>query len=195
MSKAVGLYIRVSTLDKQIKGMMSQEQALLEYCHNHGLTNIKIYRDKISGGKIKRPQLDKLQKDIFMGKISTVICWKLDRLSRSLKDGINLLVDWLDRDVRVIAVSQQFDLSNAVGKLIASVLLGIAEMERVNIKENIVRGMKAAKARGVKIGGKEPKIFAEDILRLKGQGLKMTEIAKELGCSRQGLYLALGRGK
>lgn len=195
MSKAVGLYIRVSTLDKQIKGMMSQEQALLEYCKNHNLTNIRIYRDKISGGKINRPQLEKLQKDIFMGKVGTVIVWKLDRLSRSLKDGINLLVDWLDRDVRVVAVSQQFDLSNAVGKLIASVLLGIAEMERVNIKENIVRGMKAAKARGVKIGGKEPKIFAEDILRLKEQGMKMTEIAKELGCSRQGLYLALGREK
>lgn len=193
MSKAVGLYIRVSTLDKQIKGLQSQEQALLEYCNNHCLTNIRTYRDKISGGKINRPQLDKLQKDIFLGKISTVICWKLDRLSRSLKDGINLLVDWLDRDVRVIAVSQQFDLSNAVGKLIASVLLGIAEMERVNIKENIVRGMKAAKARGVKIGGKEPKIFAEDIIRLKEQGLKMTEIAKELGCSRQALYLALRR--
>lgn len=147
----------------------------------------------MTGGKIDRPQLKKLQKDIFMGKVGKVICWKLDRISRSLKDGINLLVDWLDRDVRVIAVSQQFDLSNAVGKLIASVLLGIAEMERVNIKENIVRGMKAAKARGVKIGGKEPKLFADDILRLKEQGMKMTDIAKELNCSRQALYLVLSR--
>lgn len=195
MAKAVGIYIRVSTLDKQIKGMQSQEQALLEYCNNHGMTNIKIYMDKMSGGKIDRPQLNKLQQDIFMGKIGTVLCWKLDRLSRSLKDGINLLVDWLDRDVRVIAVSQQFDFSGGVGKLIASVLLGIAEMERINIRENIVRGMKAAKERGVKIGGKEPKIFAEDILKLKEQGLKMTEIAKELGCSRQALYLALERDK
>ena len=195
MSKAVALYIRVSTLDRQIKGLQSQEQALLEYCKNHGLTNTKIYRDRMTGGKIDRPQLKKLQKDIFLGKISTVICWKLDRLSRSLKDGINLLVDWLDRDVRVIAVAQQFDLSNTVGKLIASVLLGIAEMERVNIKENIVRGMKAAKARGVKIGGREAKIHAEDIIRLKGQGYKMTEIADELGCSRQALYLALNRAK
>ncbi len=55
--------------------------------------------------------------------------------------------------------------------------------------------MKAAKARGVKIGGKDPKIFADDILRLKEQGFRMTEIAEELGCSRQGLYLALKRGK
>lgn len=92
-------------------------------------------------------------------------------------------------------MSQQFDFSGGVGKLIASVLLGIAEMERINIKENIVWGMKAAKERGVKIGGKEPKIYAQDILRLKEQGMKMTEIAKELGCSRQALYLALGRNQ
>lgn len=195
MSKAVGLYVRVSTLDKQIKGLQSQEQALIEYCQNHHLTDIKIYRDKMSGGKIKRPQLDKLQRDIFRGRISAVIVWKLDRLSRSLKDGINLLVDWLDRDIRVIAVSQQFDFSGAVGKLIASVLLGIAEMERQNIRENIVRGMKAAKERGVAIGGKEPRLFAEDIHRLKEQGYKMTEIAQELNCSRQALYLALDRAK
>ena len=110
-------------------------------------------------------------------------------------DGLNILSSWLEKDIRVVAVSQQFDLSNAVGKLIASVLLGIAEMERVNIRENIIRGMQAAKARGVKIGGREAKIHAEDIIRLKEQGYKMTEIAKELGCSRQGLYLALKRRK
>lgn len=130
-----------------------------------------------------------------MGKVGTVICWKLDRISRSMLDGLNILSSWLEKDIRVVAVSQQFDLSNAVGKLIASVLLGIAEMERVNIRENIIRGMQAAKARGVKIGGREAKIHAEDIIRLKEQGYKMTEIAKELGCSRQGLYLALKRRK
>lgn len=126
MSKAVALYSRVSTVDKQIKGLRSQKEALKEYCRNHNLTNIKIYEDKVSGGKIDRPQLKKLQQDIFLGKISTVIVWKLDRLSRSLKDGINLLVDWLDRGIRIIAVAQQFDFNGAVGKLIASVLLGIA---------------------------------------------------------------------
>ena len=193
MSKAVALYIRVSTVDKQIKGLRSQEDALREYCKNHNLTKIKIYKDKMTGSKINRPQLQKLQQDIFMGKISTVICWKLDRLSRSLKDGINLLVDWLDRDIRVVAVSQQFDFNGSVGKLIASVLLGVAEMERQNIRENIVRGMINAKKQGKKIGGKEPKLFAKDIQRLKDQGLNMTEIAKQLGVSRQACYLALRR--
>ena len=157
------------------------------------ITNIRIYRDKMTGSKINRPQLNKLQEDIFLGKISTVICWKLDRLSRSLKDGINLLVDWLDRDIRVIAVSQQFDFNGSVGKLIASVLLGIAEMERQNIRENIIRGMNNARKQGKKIGGKEPKLFADDILKLKKQGLNMSQIAKRLGVSRQACYLAIKR--
>lgn len=192
-AKSVALYLRVSTIDKQSGGLASQEDALKDYCRNHNLTNIRVYRDKMTGARIDRPQLKKLQQDIFMGKISTVICWKLDRLSRSLKDGINLLVDWLDRDVRVIAVSQQFDFNGGVGKLIASVLLGIAEMERQNIRENIVRGMNKAKKDGEKIGGREPKLFATDIIKLKAQGLNMTEIAKQLGVSRQACYLALKR--
>ncbi len=191
--KFVALYMRVSTIDKQAGGLESQEDALKEYCRNHDLTSIRVYKDKMTGSRMDRPQLEKLQQDIFMGKISTVICWKLDRLSRSLKDGINLLVDWLDRDVRVIAISQQFDFSGSVGKLIASVLLGIAEMERQNIRENIVRGMNNARKNGKKIGGREPKVFAGDILRLKDQGLNMTQIAKDLGVTRQACYLALGR--
>jgi len=193
----IAVYLRVSTLDKQDKGLLSQEQALMEYCRNHGFEDddIKVYRDRMSGGKIDRPQLQRLQQDIFRGRISTVVVWKLDRLSRSLKDGINLLVDWLDRGVRLVALSQQFDFNGAVGKLIASVLLGIAEMERQNIRENIVRGMKAAKERGVKIGGKEARVKAEDILRLKQEGYRMTEIAEQLNCSRQALYDALRRAK
>ena len=165
--KKVALYVRVSTVDKQMKGLASQEDALKDYCRNHNLTNIKVYRDKMTGSKIDRPQLKKLQQDIFLGKISTVICWKLDRLSRSLKDGINLLVDWLDRDIRVIAVSQQFDFSGGVGKLIASVLLGLSEIQLIGIRENIVRGMNNARKQGKKIGGREPKLFADDITKLK----------------------------
>ena len=193
MSKVIGLYIRTSTVDKQETGAESQDHALKEYCRNHNLADLKVYRDKMSGGEIDRPALQKLQQDIFVGKVKTVIVWKLDRLSRSLKDGINLLVDWLDQGVRVVAVSQQFDFSGAVGKLIASVLLGITEMERQNIRENIVRGMENAKKKGVKIGGSEAKIHKKDILTMKNQGMKMTQIAGILNCSRQALYLALKR--
>ena len=192
--KKVAIYIRVSTL-KQETGLDSQENAILEYCRNHGIQDYKIYKDRQTGGNLDRPALKQLQNDIFRGRINTVIVWKLDRLSRSLKDGINLLVDWLERDIRVVAIAQNFDLSGSVGKIIMSMLLGIAEMERTNIKENIVRGIHTAKSKGIKIGGSEPTYNYDEIISLKSQGMSVSGIARYLSCSRQTVYTALKQGQ
>lgn len=91
------------------------------------------YEDKISGKESKRPGLDALRKEIFAGKIKTVIVWKLDRLARSKRDGETILADWCGRNVRVVSVTQAIDLSGIVGQIVASVLLGLAEIELVNI--------------------------------------------------------------
>lgn len=187
----IAVYMRVSTYDQE-KGLLSQENALKEYCGNHGLENLIWYKDTMSGSKIDRPAFNKLQKNIFDGKIDTVIVWKLDRLSRSLKDGINILTDWLEKDIRIIAISQQLDFSGAVGQMIASVLFAVAAMERENLRENTKRGIAAARARGVKLG-KRPKLFARDIVPLLQDGLKITDISKKLGKSRQAIYNALKR--
>jgi len=187
----VAVYCRVSTFDQE-KGLKSQEKALKEYCNNHGLTNLLWYRDKITGSTTNRTAFNKLQSDIFDGKVGTVVCWKLDRLSRSLKDGINILTDWLEKDVRVIAIAQQLDFSGAVGQLIASVLFAVAAMERENLRENTKRGMAAAKAKGVKLG-KRPKLFAKDIVPLLQNGLSIGEVAEKLNKTRQAVYNALKR--
>jgi DNA invertase Pin-like site-specific DNA recombinase len=190
--KVTAAYIRVSTFD-QDKGLKSQEKALRDYVSNHGLQNVCWYRDKLSGATTKRPGFERLQKDIFNGKVATVLCWKLDRLSRSLQDGINVLTDWCERGIRVVSVSQQIDFNGTTGKLIASVLFAVAQMGREHISENVKRGMAAAKARGVRLG-KRPKLFAKDIRPLLDKGLNKTEVAKKLNCSRQAVYGALLRG-
>lgn len=118
---STGVYIRVSTLDQE-NGLKSQEKAIRDYLAGHGLADATWYRDRLSGATTKRPGFERLQKDIFLGKVKTVITWKLDRLSRSLRDGINVLTDWLNKDVRVVAVSQQLDFSGVTGQLIAAVL-------------------------------------------------------------------------
>ena len=189
--KKTAVYCRVSTYD-QVKGLQSQEKALTDYCSNHGLGNLIWYKDKISGSKIDRPAFNKLQKAIFDGKVDTVVVWKLDRLSRSLKDGINILTDWLEKDVRIIATSQQLDFSGAVGQMIASVLFAVAAMERENLRENTKRGLAAAKARGVKLG-KRPKLFAKDIVPLLQDGFSIARVSKKLGKTRQAIYDALKR--
>ena len=189
--KTVAVYIRVSTYD-QAKGMLSQEKALKDYCDNHGFKNIVWYKDRISGSKIDRSGFNKLQKAIFAGKIKTVICWKLDRLSRSLKDGIATLCKWLEQDIRIVSIMQQLDFAGVTGKLIASVLFAVAEMERDNLRENIKRGLVAAKARGVKLG-KRPKLFSKAIIPLIKKGYTVAEVSKELKKTRQAIYNCLKR--
>lgn len=192
--KHTAVYIRVSTL-KQETGLDSQQSVLVEYCKNHGISNYKVYKDRQTGGNLDRPSLKRLQDDIFRGRVNTVIVWKLDRISRSLKDGINLLCSWLERDIRVIAVSQNFDLTGAVGRMIMSLLLGIAEMERANIRENIVRGLNRARKRGIQLGGSEPQYNYSEITALKKQGMNVSQISRHLGCTRQTVYTALKQGQ
>jgi DNA invertase Pin-like site-specific DNA recombinase len=84
--------------------------------------------------------------------VATVVVWKLDRLARSLKEGVNVLADWCQRGVRVIAITQQIDLSGPVGHLIASLLFGIAEIELQHAKERQAIGIALARKRGVYTG-------------------------------------------
>jgi DNA invertase Pin-like site-specific DNA recombinase len=191
--KATAIYVRVSTFD-QDAGLASQEKALRDYCQNHGFTNIKWYRDKMTGSTTDRPGFNQLQADVFKGRIGTVIVWKLDRLSRSLSDGIKILSDWLkDHNIRVIAITQQLDFSGSMGQIIASLLFGLAQMERENLRENTKRGMAAAKAKGIRLG-KRPTIFAKDIIAMQQSGMTVSQIAEKLNKSKQAIYKALKRG-
>jgi DNA invertase Pin-like site-specific DNA recombinase len=187
----VGVYLRVSTLDQE-KGIASQEHALQSYLDGHGITDALWYRDRISGAKDDRPGFNKLKEDIFNGQVKTVVCWKLDRLSRSMQDGVNILCDWLKQGIRVIAVSQQLDFSGTVGQMIAGVLFAVAQMERENLRENTKRGLLAAKARGVKLG-KRPKVFKENIQPLLDRGFSVSDVARLTGKSRQAIYNTVKR--
>ena len=193
MAKQTACYVRVSTTDQK-KGLASQKKALKDYADNHGLSNVVWYEDKVSGGSLDRPAFAKLQKAVFNGEIETILVWKLDRVSRSLKDGIVTLTDWVERGVRVISVTQLIDMHGPTGRLIATVLFAVSEMEREGIRENTRRGLMAAKARGVKLGRPETH-YTEQIDGLKAEGLNMGEIAKKMGLTRQALYFALAREK
>ena len=136
---------------------------------------------------LKRPAFDRLQKAIFAGTVTTVVVWKLDRISRGQRDGVNLLADWCERGVRVVAVTQQIDLSGPVGRMVASVLFGLAEIETEYCRERQAAGIVAAKQRGVYRGRdqgstKAPPSRARE---LRGRGLTVQEIATALGISRR----------
>ncbi|APZ94617.1 recombinase family protein [Fuerstiella marisgermanici] len=182
---AIAVYIRVSSTSQN---EASQKREVQRWLKGQGLDKDTFwFVDKASGKDTARPAFQKLQKAIWNGEVSTVVVWKLDRLSRSLRDGINILHDWCETGLRVVSVTQQIDFSGAVGKLMAAVFLAVGEMERENIRERQAAGIAAAKERGVYIGRKQgttkgkPKRATE----LREKGLTDSEIAEAMGISRR----------
>ena len=112
------------------------------------LTRRQWFEDQASGKDMNRPAFLRLQNAIAQGQVDTVVIYKLDRLSRSMMDGLRTIVGWLEQGVRLVSVSQQFDFSGAMGKMLAAVLLGVAEMERELILERQAAGIALAKERG-----------------------------------------------
>lgn len=111
------------------------------------------YIDKISGAKWDRKELNRLKDDIFDGGIRMVVVWKLDRLGRTMVDGMVLLADWCNQGVRLVSVTQRVDFDGVQGRMLAAVLLGFAEMELEARSERVLAGIEAAKAKGKKWGG------------------------------------------
>jgi DNA invertase Pin-like site-specific DNA recombinase len=127
---------------------------------------------------------------VFNGQVGTVVIYKLDRLSRSLRDGLNTLGEWIERGLRVVSVTQQIDFNGTVGKIIAAVLLGIGEMEQETRRERQAAGIAEARKAGVYKGRKvgTTKAKPERALELRAKGLSATEIATALGVSRMSVF-------
>ena len=135
----------------------------------------------------QRPAFERLQKSVFAGEVGTIVVYKLDRISRSLKDGINTLVSWCDKDIRVVSVTQQLDFSGATGQLVASVLFAVAQMEQETRRERQAAGIAAAREAGVYLGRRvgTTKAKPQRASVLRERGLNDSEIATAMGVSRR----------
>jgi DNA invertase Pin-like site-specific DNA recombinase len=190
-AKSLACYIRVSTVGQNEAG---QRAEINRWLTGNGINPLSVrwFVDKgTSGDHLRRPAFEHMQAAVFAGEVGTIVTYKLDRLSRSLRDGINVLTDWCDKGLRVVSITQQIDFNGAVGKLLAAVLLGIAEMEQEIRRERQAAGIdvakKAGKYRGRKTG--TTKAMPERAVTLRKQGLSTEEIAKSLGVSRNTVFV------
>lgn len=180
------VYVRISDASQN---EASQKREIETWLNGHSIDRSKVrwYVDKSTGDNLNRPEFENLQRDIFAGLVHTVVCYKIDRLSRSLKDGINLVCSWCDQGIRLVSTSQMIDFSGAVGKIIAAVLLGFAELEQSTRRERQAAGIAAAKERNVytgrKKGATKAGVDTDRARLLKSQGLEYSEIAQALGVS------------
>lgn len=182
----IGVYIRVSSVGQNLEGQRQEIQRWLDGTGTNP-ESIRWFVDTASGDDLKRTVFEELQSAIFHGEIKTVVVWKLDRLSRSIRDGINVLTDWCDSGLRVVSVTQLIDFSGAMGTMLAAVLLGVAEMEQEIRRERQAAGIAAAKERGVYRGRKTGTTHADPrrALELSKKGLSLSEIAAAMKVSER----------
>ena len=180
----IACYCRVST---QHQKNDSQKAEIKNWLKANRLSGAQWYEDKESGTTTNREAFNQLQEDIFAGTIKTVIVWKLDRISRQLRDGINIMAEWCDKGVRVISITQNIDLNGAMGRMLASVMFGLAEIEMEYRRERQAAGIAVAKKKRVYKGRKKGTTKGKPARakELKIKGLKIEEIANAMNLSKR----------
>jgi DNA invertase Pin-like site-specific DNA recombinase len=192
--KKIAAYCRVSHSSQRHD---SQKAEIQKWFDNHGVDpkQVEWYLDKETGKHTNRPAFERLQKDIFDGKVQQVVLWKLDRLSRRLVDGVNILAGWCERGLKIVVVTQQLEFNGPVGKTLAAVMLGLAEIEMEYRHERQMAGIEVAKQKG-RYKGRKPgttKKKPERAMELRGKGLTVEEIATALGVSERTVFRYIGR--
>lgn len=115
----------------------------------------KIFEEKASGGRWDRPELQKMLEQIRPGDV--LIVWKLDRLSRSLKDLLHIIdkIDKMEAGFR--SLTESIDTTSPAGRMMMQMIGSFAEFERAMIRERTRAGLERARGEG-RIGGRRPKL-------------------------------------
>lgn len=155
--KKAAIYIRVSTDAQAEEGysVEAQKEQLTAYCVSKRIKHYELYIDGgWSGSNLARPEIQRLIQDVKDNKISHVIVFKLDRLSRSQKDTLYLIEDVFNpHDVSFVSLNESMDTSTPMGRLMVGILSAFAQLERENIRLRTRMGMKERVKAGYWMGG------------------------------------------
>lgn len=180
-------YARVSTQeqDNQAQTMILKENG----CEI-------IFEEKASGGEKNRPQLQKLLKSIRQGDM--IVVWKIDRLSRSLKDLLLTLEKIEQAGAHFKSLTEPVDTSTSAGRMMMQIIGSFAEFERAILRERTKRGLEVARKNG-RFGGRKPKLSKEQHTEIINMVLynnkSCAEVGKIYNVNRSTIYRIISKGK
>jgi DNA invertase Pin-like site-specific DNA recombinase len=183
---SVAIYARVSTDDQSVQQQLDRLRAAAP-----GAT--EYVDEAVSGRLVHRPAFDRLQADAAAGRVREVYASRLDRLGRSALAILEFLRRMEEAGVRVVLVDQQIDTSTPTGRVVRTVLAGMAELEADLGRDRTREAMRAIKAgtrptRSGRPPGRPRKLTAEKEERIRelrwpaaGNGLPWKKIAQVVG--------------
>jgi site-specific DNA recombinase len=158
------IYTRKSSeegLEQSFNSLHAQREACEAYVksqQHEGWKAVATHYDdgSFSGGNTDRPAFKRMMADIDAGKISVVVVYKVDRLTRSLADFAKIIEHFDKHQVSFVSVTQQFNTTTSMGRLTLNVLLSFAQFEREVTGERIRDKIAASKKKGMWMGGTVP---------------------------------------
>ena len=156
-------YARVSTQDQDTHAQISALKA--SGCE-------LVFQEKASGGRWDRPELHRLLGQLR--KDDVVVVWKLDRLSRSLKDLLLTLEKIEEAGADLQSLTEAIDTATPAGRMMMQIVGSFAEFERAMLRERTRNGLDAARKDG-RVGGRRPKLTSQqqkEIVALVTSGQK-----------------------
>ncbi|MGO6929774.1 recombinase family protein [Rhizobium ruizarguesonis] len=163
-------YARVSTLDQHLDLQVSALRA--SGCE-------LIFHDHVSGAQRNRPGLSAALRRLKRG--DTLVVWKMDRIARSVMHFVNLINRLRNRGVQFLSLTESFDTSSPIGRLMMHMLGAFAEFEKEVIQERTRAGLAAARQKG-QLLGRRPLLNAEqraEIIERVASGVELpTDLAK-----------------
>ena len=164
LKRRCAVYTRKSSeegLDMEFNSLDAQRGSCESYVASQKAEGWLLVPDRyddggFSGGTLERPALQRLMADIEAGRVNTVICYKIDRLSRSLMDFARLVEVFDRHGVTFVSVTQSFNTTSSMGRLTLNVLLSFAQFEREVIGERIRDKFAASRRKGMWMGGWAP---------------------------------------
>jgi DNA invertase Pin-like site-specific DNA recombinase len=140
----------------------------------------RIFEEAISGGRWDRPELHRLLDQLRDGDV--VVVWKLDRLSRSLKDVLHIMERIAAVGAGFRSLTESIDTTTSAGRMMMQMIGAFAEFERAMIRERTSAGLAAARAAG-RVGGRRKKLdaakrreIAESVLSGRKSGAEMARL-------------------
>ena len=165
-------YARVSKGDEQTNAL--QVRAL------KGAGCRRLFEEAASGGRWDRPELHRLLDQLREGDV--VVVWKLDRLSRSLKDVLHIMERITAAGAGFRSITEAIDTTTPAGRMMMQMVGAFAEFERAMIRERTSAGLAAARAEG-RVGGRRKKLdaakrreIAESVLSGRKSGAEMARL-------------------